>query len=265
MVAGQGFDRVTVLPDAVRSYVHRLTATVRDHLGTSLIGVYLHGSAAFGHFVARSSDLDLLIVAQDDAEGDRELFESVAALDRPDDLLGLEVSVLGPGDLAATGPDMPFRSHFALTGQEQRFVPGAGHPGDPDLVLHFAVCHRVGVNLAGPPAGEVFPEPGRAAVLRALISELEWADEDGDWTYAVLNAARAWRYAEESVMRSKLDGWLWVRPRTTEQSFLDHALSAYLAPRAEHRVPALDIAGYDTWARALLHHVLDVLRDSTTV
>lgn len=263
MVVGQGFvasdDRVAVLPDAVQRYVHRLAAAVRDHLGTSLTGVYLHGSAAFGHFVARSSDLDVLIVVRDDDQGDHELFELVAALDRPDDVLGLEVSVLGPDHLIAPGP---FRCHFALTGQEQRFVPGAGHPGDPDLVLHVAVCHRAGVSLAGPPAAEVFPEPARAAVLRALTGELEWAEEAGDWTYAVLNAARAWRYAEESVMRSKLDGWLWVRPRTTEQAFLDQALSAYLTPRDEHRVPAPDIPGYAAWARALLHHVLNVLRES---
>jgi streptomycin 3"-adenylyltransferase len=226
------------------------------------MGVYLHGSAGFGHFVAGSSDLDLLIVANTSAGGDREFFDTVARLDRPHDMLGLEVSVLAPEDLRATGTQRSFRAHFALNEKEQRFVPGVGHPGDPDLVLHVAVCLAAGISLVGPPAAEVFLEPERQAVLQTLISELEWAAEDGDWTYAVLNAARAWRYAEENVMSSKLDGWLWIRPRIPQQRFLDQALIAYLTPRDCHRIPPIDLAGYESWAQALLRHTLEVLHES---
>lgn len=116
------------------------------------------------------------------------------------------------------------------------------------------------MDLVGPAAGDLFPAPGRAVVLRALVDELSWAVEDDDWTYAALNAARAWCYAEESVMVSKLDGWLWVRPRVTGPVFLDQALTAYLAPRGGHRVPTPDVAGYQGWARGLVVHVQELLR-----
>ncbi|MGA8112043.1 MAG: aminoglycoside adenylyltransferase domain-containing protein [Actinocatenispora sp.] len=317
-MGGTGFvadgDRLAVLPDAVRQYAYRVTAAARDHYGPALTGVYLHGSAGFGHFVAGSSDLDLLLTVDDGtaigstddgstddgstddgstahgstaghgsaAQGsavvgstahdstvnggvvdDRDLVDAVAHLEQPDDVLGLEASVLGTGDLRASGARRPFRAHFTVDRRGQRYVSGVGHTGDPDLVLHYAVCHVAGVSLTGPPAADVFPAPDRATVLRALAAELEWAEENGDWTYAVLNAARAWRYAEESVLSSKLDGALWMRPRTTGQEYLDRALTGHLTPRREHRVPAPDLPGYGGWARAVLRHVLGLLATSS--
>jgi Domain of unknown function (DUF4111) len=48
----------------------------------------------------------------------------------------------------------------------------------------------------------------------------------------VLNAARAWAFARESVMLSKLGGWSWARRHHGPAQLLDLALADYLAPSA---------------------------------
>jgi hypothetical protein len=217
-------------------------------------------SATPKHFVAGSSDLDLMVTVGTGTAGSHAahegFFTASAALTQPAEVLGLEVSVLDPADVAATGLKRPFRSQFTVSQAERKFVSGAGHAGDPDLVLHIAVCRTAAVALAGPPAEKAFRDPGRTEILTALVSELEWARDEGDWAYAALNVSRALLYAQENVMSSKLEGWLWLRSRIADQSNADLALTAYLCPRAEHRVPTIEAPGFAQWAAALLDGAL---------
>lgn len=248
--------RLDVLPPAVREYAMALTEVARTCYGPELTGVYVHGSVGFGHFVAGSSDLDLLVTVgagiTDSVAAHEGFFSAAAASAQPAEVLGLEVSVLDPADVAATGVKRPFRSNFDVTQTRREFYSGAGHPGDPDLVLHIAICRAVGIVLAGPPVEQTFRDPGRRNILEASISEIEWARGEGDLAYAALNASRALRYAQENVLCSKLEGWLWLRSRIADQANADLALTAYLSPRAEHRVPAIEAPGFAEWAYGLL-------------
>lgn len=255
--------RFVGLPTSVQTYLHELVLQIERSFGEDLRGVYLHGSAAFGHFVSGSSDLDLLLVVeQKDPTMDKELFRCLLDMALPDEVLGLEVSVLTRESLKTNGLKRPFRSHFWISAGEQRFVPGAGHPGDSDLILHFAVCNSTGVALFGPSPKDMFPVPSNREILEVLVTELEWAKQNGDWVYAVLNAARALRFAEELVVSSKLSGWLWLRARTPGAHFLDSALVVYLTPRVDHHAPPPKLQGFDEWAQLLLVSVLARLHSS---
>ena len=256
------FTQLHSLPMTVQKYLHELIAVVERHYGGELYGVYLHGSAAFGHFIAASSDLDLLIVVKRDSHLDKNLYDHLVRMSQPAEVLGLELSVLTRDDVLARSLARPFRSHFWISTDEQRFVNGADHPGDSDLVLHFAVCNSNGIAILGPPASEAFPAPERREILEALVGELEGAKDNGGWINAVLNATRAWRYVEESVMSSKLSGWLWARERVPAGQFLDHALTVYLTPRNDHQTPKAEFPGFDEWAQDLLGNVLDRLHSS---
>ena len=256
------FAQLRSLPLTVQKYLRYLAMAVERHYGEELYGVYLHGSAAFRHFIASSSDLDLLIMVRRDSDLDEELFGHLVRIFQPMEVLGLEVSVVTIDDIMAKSLARPFQSHFWISADGQRFVHGAGHPGDSDLVLHFAVCNSNGIAILGPPASETFPAPDRREVLKALVGELEWAKENDSWVSAVLNATRAWRYVEESVMSSKLSGWLWARERVPAGQFLDHALTVYLTPRNDHHTPEAELPGFDAWAQDLLGNVLDRLHSS---
>jgi hypothetical protein len=102
-------------------------------LGSDLVGLYLHGSAAMRAWTPTRSDVDLLaVVARSLTPSERrDIGEALLAMPSPG--VGLEVSMV-------TAP--PFELHVA--GAEDRMVDGSGH-GDDDLLAHFAMTRARGV------------------------------------------------------------------------------------------------------------------------
>ena len=94
----------------------------------------------------------------------------------------------------------------------------------PTLSGHFAVLRECGRVLSGPSPADLFPAVPRRMMLVALAAELRWARECGSASYQVLNACRAWRYSEERVFCSKLDGARWARTRVGDVSAIDAAI-----------------------------------------
>lgn len=171
-----------------------------------LVGGYLHGSAVLGGWHPEVSDVDLLVVVGD---------WPAAALDTVGDALaallprcpgrGLELSVVHERAAATPAEPWPFLLHVDSTGPAPRRVAGSELPGDPDLLLHYAVTRLHGLAVCGPPPAEVFGAVPRAAVLAALRDELDWAVDHGAGPYVVLNALRAMAYAQEGVLLSKVE------------------------------------------------------------
>ena len=52
--------------------------------------------------------------------------------------------------------------------------------------------------------------------MSRLADELTWAVEHVPTEYAVLNACRAWRYAVDGSLVSKVDGGRWAEARLAE-------------------------------------------------
>ena len=83
------------------------------------------------------------------------------------------------------------------------------------MVLHFAVCRRAGRPIGpGLSAAEVFGPVGDDLVFAQLARELRWGAEHVPGEYAVLNACRAWRFAVDGALVSKIDGGQWALGRT---------------------------------------------------
>ena len=77
-------------------------------------------------------------------------------------------------------------------------------------VLDRAVAHRCGRPIDGPPAADVFADAPRSQLLGALGESMRWHRAHERATlYSVLNATRAWRFADENVLGSKLEGASW--------------------------------------------------------
>jgi len=196
----------------LQPYLRALAATLEKHRG-DVIGVYLHGSSALGGWDPELSDVDVLAVVASpgDARSQRELGEALAAVG-PCPGAGLEMSVI-TAETAASLADFSFVVHVNTTKGEKVVVPGAGHEGDPDLLLHCAVCREHGVAVIGPPPQRVFGPVERDRVLAAMRQELLWGLENASAAYAVLNACRAARYAEEGTLCSKVEGGRWYLRR----------------------------------------------------
>lgn len=212
------------VPEPVAEYLGEVTGRLRAALGHALTGVYLHGSAAMGGWHPARSDVDVLIVvsrALSDAEKSA-TGRLLAGVPCPGS--ELECSVVCASTLAIVSERPPFELHVC-TGATAKTVDGTGHPGDSDLVMHYAVCRARGIAFAGPPPADVFPEVPRQMLVRAFAEELLWGLEHAPAHYAVLNACRAWAYAEDGQILSKVEGGDWALQRGFEREAVEQALA----------------------------------------
>lgn len=171
-----------------------LARALVDALGPNLVAVYLHGSAVLGGFRQARSDLDILALAHgplDDEELDR-IAGALPALHYPAN--GLEFTLMTAAEAAQpTLPAPRFQVHLTTTGWDHRgnVVDGREHAGDPDLVLHLAVCRAHGHPLVGPPSGELIGLIPEDAIQSAMRDEVRWAKEHAPREYLVLTVCRA--------------------------------------------------------------------------
>jgi streptomycin 3"-adenylyltransferase len=214
----------------VAAYLSGLSDRTAALLAASLAGVYLHGSAVLGGFALERSDLDLLVVVSGPlgAAAKRRLAAELSPQAMPCPAAGgLELSVVTTATTLEPTPEPPFELHLGTAGHggAPRVVDGDGHPGDPDLPMHFAACCQHGRALFGPPPRKLFAPVPRAWLLRAMRLDLVWAREHAPVEYQVLNACRAWRFAEEGVLCSKLGGGHWARGRLDDPLVVDVAIA----------------------------------------
>ncbi|TDC19665.1 DUF4111 domain-containing protein [Streptomyces sp. 8K308] len=240
------------VPGHVVGYVEDIAASLAA-VRADLVGVYLHGSAVLGGFDAARSDVDVLVVVSEPGEGAarRRMGEAIAATAARCPGAGLELSVITAATARELG-DCPFEVHVNTTGAEPVIVPGAGPGGDLDLVLHAAVCRERGRAVLGPPPAEVFGSPPRQRILAAMAADLRWAIDGGQAAYAVLNACRAVRFAEESRLCSKVDGARWYLARHPDAATVTAALARHggdgPGPSGERALAFVEGCGLTRWA-----------------
>ncbi|MGH8834201.1 MAG: nucleotidyltransferase domain-containing protein, partial [Actinomycetes bacterium] len=152
----------------VQQYLDRVVSTLREHLGGELVGAYLHGSLAMGGFTPGRSDIDILAVCASPLSPNRRgsLGEALAAIPRPPSGGALELSLVTEAAARTPSAARRFEIHVS-THEEPSVVDGADHPGDEDLVIHFAMVRERGHLLVGPEPAELFTAPDRVVLIRA--------------------------------------------------------------------------------------------------
>jgi Domain of unknown function (DUF4111) len=199
----------TAPPHEVATYAGTLAESIATGSGGRLVGACLHGSAAMGGWLAARSDVDVLFVLQDATPASALLaVEHTLVSNAPAcPGTGLEASVVSVQQARVPQSPWPFLLHVAWSpGQEVTSVRGDASVGDPDLLMHFAVCRAAGVTVFGPDPMDVFGAVSRSAILAYLADELDWGLEHGSEAYAVLNACRALVFADHGTLVSKLSG-----------------------------------------------------------
>jgi hypothetical protein len=224
----EGEEPISLQPE-LRRYSEELVHRLRRTLGSKLVGVYLHGSAAVGDFSPSRSDVDgVAVVSGELTDQERNLLaQELGPSALPCLGTGLEFHVVAASTLVRVTDAPPFEMHIATDTKNgrERFVDGVGRAGDADLVMHYAVLKARGITLLGPPASELFPEVPRDRMLSALRSELDWGLENASPSYQALNAARAWRFVETGEIVSKTEGGEWARSRMDDPAVIDFALA----------------------------------------
>ncbi len=213
-------------------------------LGEDLVGAYFVGSVALGGYVPGESDVDIAGVSESAlSEGQRrtaaaaivEVSEVCPARGVEFTLYRREVAGSLPEGAdfevnANGGPRMPTAVHLDATA-EQGFW----------YALDRAIAYRSGVVITGPSPRTVFADVPRRTLLDAMYESMAWHRVHEKATlYSVLNACRAWRFAEEDILGSKLDGAIWARARWPDTGVIDAAVALRHGKDAALDQPAVD-------------------------
>lgn len=106
----------------------------------------------------------------------------------------------------------------------QNVVDGRLREGDPDLILHLAVCREHGTAIVGPPAHSSLAAVPEEAIESAMRNEIGWAREHGPLEYLVLTSARAWLFFATHRIASKIDAGVWAAAQDAEPTVIEAAL-----------------------------------------
>ena len=145
------------MPQPCQALHGLLKAIVREYrriLGSSLAGIYLHGSAAFGCFRWQTSDIDLLVAvkAPPSALQKEALVRALLAQNGAAPPAGFEMSVVLARCCRQFVWPVPYELHFSNMHRAsfEKDLPAACarmHGADKDLAAHFAVTRAAGITL----------------------------------------------------------------------------------------------------------------------
>ena len=248
-----------MVPTEVAEFGREVAGRLRQVLGDELIGAYFVGSIALGGYVAGESDIDIVAVSRDHipSEVKQVIAESLleAALACP--ARGLEFSIYRREVAASASLGSDFEVNVNGGPRMSRTV----HLDDREqprfwFVLDRAIAHRKGVVIDGPSPADVFADIPRSTLLEMMVESMRWhRSHERLGFYSVLNGCRAWRFASENLLGSKLEGAAWARTRSTDPGLIDAAVEL------RHGRPAeLD----DRDVSAFVDHVERALGDART-
>lgn len=206
-------------------------------LGENLVGIYLHGSLAFGCFTWDKSDIDFIAVVNNEPTPSEkaEIIKLLLKLDAEAPPKGFEMSVVPRSACDRFVYPTPYFLHFS-NGHKQSYIDDIEghiavlHGDDRDLAAHFTVVRAVGKTLCGAPIPEVFGDVPPRYYLDSILFDIENAEDDilENPVYITLNLCRVRGYLESAGVLSKLDGGQWGIAHLPEYSdIISAALTEY--------------------------------------
>lgn len=218
-----------VIAEDVAAFGDHIAVLLHSLLAEEIIGTYFVGSVALGGYVAGESDLDILAVCERRITDEKKsaLANEVLPATALCPARGLEFTLYRL-DVAAAPPVATDFEVNVNGGPRMSSSVHVAPEEEPSFwyVLDRAIAHRHGVVISGPPAKDVFADAPRSQLLNAMQESMRWHRKHERATlYSVLNASRAWRFAKEDVLGSKLTGASWARSRWRSPSLIDAALA----------------------------------------
>jgi Domain of unknown function (DUF4111) len=184
---------------AINTVLCEWTEGMKGLLGTQLVGLYLSGSLAYGHFVPERSDIDLQAVVQIPLTED--VLRSVERLHKqiegryPEWADRIECSYVPLELLRELTPPATPRPWWGFG----TFYPEA--PAGNEWIINHYLLSKHGITLTGPDFNDLMPAIDIDSVRRASARDLfqEWLPkiDDAEWlsnshyqSYLVLNICR---------------------------------------------------------------------------
>lgn len=184
----------------------QIKKTYSDILNDNLVGIYVHGSIAFGCFHWEQSDIDFLVVVRrvPSLQEKIQLISALLTLEPYAPPKGFKMSVIREEFCRHFSYPTPYELHFSNAYREicrvnpTAFCAGM-HGTDKDLAAHITVVRAVGQTLCGKPINDVFDEVPKAYYLDSISCDIENAVQDvaDHPVYIILNLCRVLAFVRE--------------------------------------------------------------------
>lgn len=233
----------TDLPTKVSDLLRGITESYLNILGENLVGIYVHGSLAFGCFTKGISDVDYIAVVKTEPSSDQktEIIKETLRLEEQNPPKGLEMHVLALSDCQNFVHPSPFLLHYSAFHKERAKNSPLDFAlsmrgTDPDLAAHVTVMNAVGFPIYGEPVGKVFSPVSPRDYLDSIMFDVASAAEEitENPVYFTLNLCRVLAFVKEQKILSKADGGKWGL-RNLPQDFHELINSALCAYRGTKR------------------------------
>lgn len=187
-------------------------------LGKNLVGIYVHGSIAFGCFNWDTSDIDFIVVTEEPPalEEKEALLACLLSLDKSAPPKGFEMSVVLRRHCTHFVYPTPYELHFSNAHKAACMANRAAycqssHGTDKDLAAHFTVIRAAGRTLLGEDRAHVFGPVPAACYADSIKGDVANAAETigENPVYVILNLCRVLAYIKEGLVLSKKDGGAW--------------------------------------------------------
>lgn len=202
-----------------KELLQKISAEYRDILGEKLVGIYAHGSLAFGCYNEKTSDLDFIAVVNDTLSQSEKtaLVKVLSEHEKYAPEKGFEMSVVLSEHCKDFVYPTPFELHYSATYRDDALNDSEGfaermHGRDHDLAAHFTVIREVGFAVCGKAISEVFGEVPREYYLDSITRDIEDAAELIEYNpvYYTLNLCRVLAFKRGAGVLSKLQGAQWA-------------------------------------------------------
>jgi predicted nucleotidyltransferase len=236
------------LPADVARYLARLVdriGAVADRDAGGIAGAHLVGSLALGGFRPGRSDVDLVVVTEGPLPPTAREAVAARALEVPCPTRGLELVVYHRDAVARPRLDAAYDVN--LDGGPAMATHLSLDPADDPafwFVVDRDIARQRGRVVSGAPPADLLAAAPRDGVLDAVLAGIEWGRaHEPTAASTVLNAARAWRFAETGEWVAKGEAGTWVRARTGHPAVVDAALAARVGDGPAPPLAAAEVAG----------------------
>lgn len=190
----------------------------KEIIEEKLVGIYLHGSMAMGCFDSDKSDIDVIMVIEDDISDTQKimLMRQIVYLNQQAPPKGLEISIVKREHCNPFIYPTPFELHFSpmhllwFKENPQDYVEKMKGE-DIDLAAHFTIIRNYGVVLWGEKIENIFAPVPKQNYLESICADIENATEDilEQPIYITLNLCRVLAFVKEGLYLSKEQGGNW--------------------------------------------------------
>lgn len=222
----------------VEILMEEISAGLQIIIEDNLVGIYIHGSVAFGCFNRENSDVDFIVVTQEEPDfiQKKQIIKLLLENDKSAPAKGLEVSFVLEKDCRDFVYPTPYQLHYSNYHKEKYLSDPDGHINrlqgtDKDLAAHFAVINNIGITFYGKDRKDVFSPVPEEFYLDSIKFDIENAVEEitENPVYLILNLCRVLSYIKDKAVLSKADGGLWgINNLPQYKSIIEKAYRQYV-------------------------------------